>query len=1160
MELSSLNRPSSSRKARRESRKNAQARKLLRSALKRVLHHETLEPRQLLAADCFYSEPQMETELQPVRQPLSLPTPEGEYFSDELVGSGSGSSSYTGSSSSSGGFPTISNVQLVNDTGVSQDDKITTDPTVQGNIDGAFWSYGTANVEFDHDGDGSGDGVVAATSQGVPFQYDPRVSDPAIANHTGPLTLNYRALEFDGSGNLTYQGPWQAFQLTMEADDASEISITDENSQNVQSGFSTINLGSTPLNTAVTRDFTVNNLGAAALTLDVANLTLPNGFTLKTPPATSVDPYSQTTFTLEVAATTAGSFSGEFSLPTNDSDENPFRFNLLVDVVGPSPEISLADASNNNIADGTGSLGFGTTVEGTAVEKTVTISNSGDSDLVIDPSSVQIPNGFSLVGTFDMTIVPSASTTMTLRLDGTAEGSFQGDVVFSSNDADESPFSFQVTGVVDPNPSSPAIVDFQLLNNDGVSSNDHISSDSTVTATVVGDFAGGSVTIEFDHSGDGLVDGSVDVASTGSSFNYDPRIAEAALAGATGWSPLQYRRIHKDSAGAVVSTGAWNEYAFIVDSDAVAGAISINDYELDQDTGSSNQDRLSISPVVKGTVSGDFAGGSALIEFARPNTDLALGSVAVAASGDAFEFDPRLVDGTLTGFVGRANVRYRLIHLDSQGASVSTGSWLNFGIALEEAPAGGFHINELALVNDDGTSDSDKYTTDPTLSGKVAYNGQNYSNPPSPAYAVVQYDQTGDGTIDGTVVADAEGNFEFRPSGLTYQQHTIRVRALEWSLEYATYLPGPWKDTMVHLAPPASPGIEDFRLMADTGISTDDSITANPSVTGRVAVEESGIPGSEIHFDYDGDNVTDATTFADDYGYFAFRPRGLSEGEVTIGAKSLYWDATISAHVYSPSVSLTFTYQPPPLPAIEWMDLAIDDGDSHLDRVTTKPMVMGQLKTTSLRSAVYMEYDTNNDGTVDAHGVSDAYGSFVFEPTGITAGAVTIQARTKLWDYDAGQWRVGDWNSLSFTLEAVAAPTLGVDSVSLRRDTGADESDGITSEPTIVGTLQGTATVAQQLVEIDVNNDGVGDGQTLTDLEGNFSYVPVGLAVGQHTVQVRTKHWDHINSTGVYGAWQPITFNLQPDVNIPPVITSLGLAYDSGSSQTDNNSENPLLV
>ena len=62
----------------------------------------------------------------------------------------------------------------------------------------------------------------------------------------------------------------------------------------------------------------------------------------------------------------------------------------------PQPvEIEVADAWLNVIADGAGSFSFGSTTQGTAVDKALTIRNLGLGTLTVDVNSFSLPSGFS---------------------------------------------------------------------------------------------------------------------------------------------------------------------------------------------------------------------------------------------------------------------------------------------------------------------------------------------------------------------------------------------------------------------------------------------------------------------------------------------------------------------------------------------------------------------------------------------------------------------------------------------------------------------------------------------------------------------------------------------------------------------------------------------
>ena len=125
-----------------------------------------------------------------------------------------------------------------------------------------------------------------------------------------------------------------------------------------------------------------------------------------------------------------------------------------------APEIVITGLNSENIADGdsspttTDGTDFGTiTVGDTAVTRVFTVTNSGDADLTLGTPSV--PTGFTLTEGLDSSISASASDTFSVRLDNSTAGIKHGDVSISNNDADENPFNFAISGVLNALPASP---------------------------------------------------------------------------------------------------------------------------------------------------------------------------------------------------------------------------------------------------------------------------------------------------------------------------------------------------------------------------------------------------------------------------------------------------------------------------------------------------------------------------------------------------------------------------------------------------------------------------------------------------------------------------------------------------------------------------------
>ncbi|MEG3960511.1 FG-GAP-like repeat-containing protein, partial [Microcoleus sp. herbarium2] len=115
-----------------------------------------------------------------------------------------------------------------------------------------------------------------------------------------------------------------------------EIQVLDGTNDLVGGSTRAINFGSAIIGTILTKTFTVNNLGTAALNL--SNPTLPTGFSLVGNLPTTVAPGASANLQVQVDTATAGNKSGTLQFVNNDSDENPFDFPILATVTAtPTP-------------------------------------------------------------------------------------------------------------------------------------------------------------------------------------------------------------------------------------------------------------------------------------------------------------------------------------------------------------------------------------------------------------------------------------------------------------------------------------------------------------------------------------------------------------------------------------------------------------------------------------------------------------------------------------------------------------------------------------------------------------------------------------------------------------------------------------------------------
>lgn len=114
-----------------------------------------------------------------------------------------------------------------------------------------------------------------------------------------------------------------------------------------------------------------------------------------------------------------------------------------------APEVEVK-YGGNVVLDNTGSINFGTTQVIRPVQRLLEVKNVGLAPLVLQPATV--PAGFRIVQNFtaNQSLAPGQSEFLTVELAATAAGSFSGPLSFATNDVDENPYNFTISGIVQP--------------------------------------------------------------------------------------------------------------------------------------------------------------------------------------------------------------------------------------------------------------------------------------------------------------------------------------------------------------------------------------------------------------------------------------------------------------------------------------------------------------------------------------------------------------------------------------------------------------------------------------------------------------------------------------------------------------------------------------
>src|SRR5256714_3177923 len=147
------------------------------------------------------------------------------------------------------------------------------------------------------------------------WQYSSTTAVPGIGG-----TGSSNACDVD-----VYKSDATAFQ-TAYLITAPEITVT-QNGANVTDGqASAVNFGTVNTGTTKTLSFTVKNDGGSMMTL--GSVTATGGFTVTDQLVSSLLPGASDTFTIQMPTSTSGTKSGAISFSNNDSNENPFNFNV----------------------------------------------------------------------------------------------------------------------------------------------------------------------------------------------------------------------------------------------------------------------------------------------------------------------------------------------------------------------------------------------------------------------------------------------------------------------------------------------------------------------------------------------------------------------------------------------------------------------------------------------------------------------------------------------------------------------------------------------------------------------------------------------------------------------------------------------------------------
>jgi hypothetical protein len=212
---------------------------------------------------------------------------------------------------------------------------------------------------------------------------------------------------------------------------------------------STFNFGSTQTGTPLDVDFHLINMGIK--TLNIGGSLTGSAYSVVVSPLLSIPAGSDTTFRLRLLSASAGTFTGQFVITSNDPTQSPYTVYLTGTVpVPPAPQIQITDNGNGGALVTKGStVNFGNIPVNTTVTRYFNLKNTGTATLNISNFSVTNVSGtrFSAGNLQTNTLSPGSNTIFTIIFQGAPSGSYSGTASLASNDPN-SPFSFNLSATV----------------------------------------------------------------------------------------------------------------------------------------------------------------------------------------------------------------------------------------------------------------------------------------------------------------------------------------------------------------------------------------------------------------------------------------------------------------------------------------------------------------------------------------------------------------------------------------------------------------------------------------------------------------------------------------------------------------------------------------
>ncbi|NET42562.1 Ig-like domain-containing protein [Okeania sp. SIO2B3] len=245
-------------------------------------------------------------------------------------------------------------------------------------------------------------------------------------------------------------------------------------------------------------------------------------------------------------------------------------------------------------------------------------------------------------------------------------------------------------------------------------------------------------------------------------------------------------------------------------------------------------------------------------------------------------------------------------------------------------------------------------------------------------------------------------------------------------------------------------------------------------------------------------------------------------------------------------------------------ELLNDTGEDDSDGITSDPTIIGTINTESEVVSLTAGFnDTSVEDFVDVTTALLEDGTFELDQElleDVFGDTLTNEAYTLKLQATDSNGNLSEVIELEFTLDLdTVAPII---SAELANDTGEDDSDNITSDPTIIGTINTESEIVSLTAGfnetpaedfVDITTGLLEDGTFELDQELLEEVLGDTLTNGTYTLKLQGT-----DSNGNLSEVIELEFTLDLDVEAP--IISAELANDTGENDTDNITSDPTIV